>query len=195
MDPEIEDVMQDDVGEERADPCPLRRSPLRLVPLVALQDASPQPQLDEPKDAAIGDPVRHHPQQPLVVDRVEEAADVGVEHPGHALTHDRGVQRIESHVRAPPRPEAVGEAQEVDLVDAVEHRHHGLLDDLVLQGRDAQRPHPPVGLRDEGPPGRLGPVGAQVDPPMEVGESCLEVGLVLLPGQASTPGAAPRLRA
>ena len=41
----------------------------------------------------IGDPVRHHPQQPLVVDRVEDAADVGIEHPVHALAHDRCVQR------------------------------------------------------------------------------------------------------
>jgi hypothetical protein len=33
------------------------------------------------EDAGIGDPVRQHPQVPLVVDRVEETADVGIEHP------------------------------------------------------------------------------------------------------------------
>ncbi|MGY3591799.1 hypothetical protein ACVIGB_008620 [Bradyrhizobium sp. USDA 4341] len=33
--------------------------------------ARPQPQLYEPQVEKIGDPVRHHPQQPLVLDRVE----------------------------------------------------------------------------------------------------------------------------
>ena len=36
---------------------------------------------------------------------------------------------------------------EVDLIDLVEDRHHGLLDDLVLQRRDAQRTLPSVSLR------------------------------------------------
>ena len=39
VDPEIEDIMQEDVGEERADARPLRRSPVRFVPLPALQNA------------------------------------------------------------------------------------------------------------------------------------------------------------
>jgi hypothetical protein len=41
------------------------------VPLTALQDASLEPHPDKPEDPGIGDPVRQHPQQPLVVDRVE----------------------------------------------------------------------------------------------------------------------------
>jgi len=84
-------------------------------------------------------------------------------------------------MRAATRPEAVREAQEVDLVDLVEHRHHGLLDDLVLQGRDAQRSHPPVGLRDEDTPGRQRPIGSRVDPPVQVHETIFEVGFVPLP--------------
>ena len=38
-----------------------------------------------------------------MVNRVEEAADVGIEHPVHALAHDRRVQRRQSLVRV-PRP-------------------------------------------------------------------------------------------
>ncbi len=71
MDPEIKDVMQEDVGQERADAGSLRRSPVRLVPLIALQNAGFEPLADEPQDSRIGDPVRQHPQQPLVVNRVE----------------------------------------------------------------------------------------------------------------------------
>ncbi|MDH2348165.1 hypothetical protein [Bradyrhizobium sp. SSUT77] len=52
-------------------PAPLRGTPVCFLLLAALKNAGPQPQLYEPQDAKIGDPVRHHLQQPLVVDRVE----------------------------------------------------------------------------------------------------------------------------
>jgi site-specific DNA recombinase len=96
---------------------PLRSASVRLLLLAALKNAGPQPQPNEPQDARIGDPVRHHPQQPLVVDRVEEAANVGIEHPVHTLAHDRRMQGIKRHVGVPPRPEAIGEPQEVGLID------------------------------------------------------------------------------
>ena len=41
-------------------------------------------------------------------------------------------------MRAAPRPEPVGEAQEVRLVDGVEHLDDGPLDDLVLQRGDGE---------------------------------------------------------
>jgi len=40
-------------------------------------------------------------------------------------------------MRAATGTEPIREALEVDLVNLVEDRHHGLLDDLVLQCRDA----------------------------------------------------------
>lgn len=59
-------------------------------------------------------------------------------------SHPERVQRI---VLATPGTEAIGEAQEIDFGDLVEHPHHGLLDDLVLQGRDAQRSLSSVGMK------------------------------------------------
>src|SRR5664279_6035696 len=47
--------------------------------------------------------------------------------------------------------ETVGEAGEVPLVDGVEHLDDGPLGDLVLQRGDAERPLPPVRLRDVRP--------------------------------------------
>ena len=85
---------------------------------------------------------------------------------------------------AAPGPESIGEAQEIDLVDLVEHPHHGLLDDLVLQGRDAQRSLSSVGLRDEDATRRLRPVGALMDPSMEIAEPIFEADVVLLPRDA-----------
>ena len=49
MDPEIEDVVQKDVGEERTDARPLRGTPVRLLLLAALKNAGPQPQLYQPQ--------------------------------------------------------------------------------------------------------------------------------------------------
>lgn len=46
--PEIEDVVQEDVGEERADARPLRSTPVRFLLLAALQNTGPQPQPNEP---------------------------------------------------------------------------------------------------------------------------------------------------
>jgi hypothetical protein len=63
------------------------------VPFTALKDPGFEPHPDEPENPMIGDPVRQHPKQPRVVDRVEEASDVGIEHPVHALAHDRRVER------------------------------------------------------------------------------------------------------
>jgi len=90
--------------------------------------------------------------QPAVIKAGEEIADVRVEHPVHLLPLDPDRERIQRMMRAAPRPETVGEAQEVHLVDGVEHLDDGALEDLVLQRGNAKRPLPPVRLRDVRPP-------------------------------------------
>jgi hypothetical protein len=62
-----------------------------------------------------------------------------------------GVQRV---VLAPPRPESVGEPEEVFLVDCFEDRRDRLLDDFVLQAQNAQRSFRAIGLRNVGTSGR-----------------------------------------
>src|SRR5262245_49456825 len=85
---------------------------------------------------------------------------------------------------ATPWPETIGESQEIDFVDLVEYPHHGLLDDLVLQGRDAQRSLSSVGLRDGDATRWLRPVGTLMDPAMEIAEPIFEVNVVLFPRDA-----------
>ena len=79
-------------------------------------------------------------------------------------------------MRVPPRPEAVGEPEEVDFVDGAQHLGDRALDDLVLQGRHAERSLPAIGFRDVDAPHRLWPVAPGVDPRAEV----LEIGLQVL---------------
>jgi hypothetical protein len=67
---------------------------------------------------------------------IEKSTNVQIEHPVHLLplqAHAQSVQRI---VLATPRPESVRESQKVLFVNLIENRHHGLLDDLVLQRSD-----------------------------------------------------------
>jgi hypothetical protein len=84
-------------------------------------------------------------------------------------------QRIQRIMRAAPRPEPVGETDKVLLVDGVEHLDHRSLDDLVLQGGDAERALPPVRLWYVHPTRRARPVGPTVDPAEQVFEVRSEV--------------------
>ena len=114
--------------------------------------------------------------QPGVIKTGEEIADVGVEHPVHLLPLDPDRESIQRIMRAAPRSEPVGEAEEVLLVDGVEHLDDGPLDDLVLQRGNAERPQPPVSLRDVRPARWTCPVRAAVDPSVQVLEFPLQAG-------------------
>jgi len=84
--------------------------------------------------------------QPLVVNRVKEALNIGIQYPVHPFAGDRHAQRIECVVLAATRPEAVAKSEKVLLVDALHYPCHRLLDNLVLQRCDAQWPSPTVGF-------------------------------------------------
>jgi len=78
---------------------------------------------------------------------IEKAQNVRIEHPVHSLPLNAHRQRVQRLMRAATGTEPVRKALEVDLINLVEDRHHGLLNDFVLQRRDAQRTLPPVSLR------------------------------------------------
>lgn len=107
----------------------------------------------------------HHP---FVVYVVKEAPHVRVQHVVHFLPHQSHRKRVQSLVLAAPWSESIGKSQKVFLVYLTEYGDHGLLDDLVLHGRDSQRALSPVGFRDVDPSGRLRLVGAAVNPAMKI---------------------------
>ena len=92
---------------------------------------------------------------------------------------------------AAPRSEPVAEPQELRLVDRREDRHHRRLDDLVLDGGDAERPLPAIGLWDVPPARRQALDSAPVDARVEISE-VLGRGLPRIRpmSRSSTPGAA-----
>jgi hypothetical protein len=144
---QVERVVEVDVRQERADHPALRRPLLHHLELAVLHHACVQPFQQQPNEARIADPVLDELPHPFVLDRVEERADIGIEHPAY-LPAQRDRQCIQSVVLIPAGPESVREAQEHRLVDRLQDHLHRLLDDLVLDGRDAERPRATIALRD-----------------------------------------------
>jgi len=68
---------------------------------------------------------------------IEKAPDVRVEHPVHLLPENADMESVQRIVLTAVWPESVGEPEEVLLVDGFENRRDRLLDDFVLQARDA----------------------------------------------------------
>src|ERR1700745_178533 len=122
--------------------------------------------------------------RPLVTHVVEEATNVRIEHPVHSLPLDAHRQRVQRLVRATTGSKTVGEALEVDLVDLVEDRHHGLLNDFVFQCRNAQRTLSPSSLWYVDSSGRLCPIHSMMHPTVQIGEPIFQSGFILLPPHA-----------
>src|ERR1700719_345625 len=127
-------------------------------------------------------------QQPLMTDVIEESLDVGIEHPVHTLLLQPRIQRVKRLMRVSPWPEPIRKAFEVCLVNLVEDSHHGLLNNLVLQCRDAQRSLSPVSLRNVHSSRGLCPVRATVNATVQISEPIFQPRLILAPCHAVHPG-------
>src|SRR5712691_3854684 len=126
--------------------------------------------------------------RPFVAHLVKEPANVRIQHPFHPLPLETHTQRIQRLVRAAPRPEPIRKALEVHLINLIENGHHSLLDDFVLQRRDAQRTLPPVSLRYIDSSRGLCPVRTTVNPAVQIGKPTLQPDFVLFPPHAIHPG-------
>ena len=181
LDPQVKHVVEIDVRQQRRHAAALRRSLLHSRSLSLFQHAGVQPFLNEPHDAPVRDSVLEKLDEPSVVDGVEERTDVHIEHPVHLLRQQSDVERIQRVMLAASGSEAVREAEEVRLVDGVQHVDRGPLDDFVFQHGHAERPLPPVGLRDVRPPHRLRSIRTPLQPLREVLEIRLQRLLVVPP--------------
>src|SRR2546421_7809192 len=164
LDPQVQHVVKIDIGQQRRDTPALNRTDLTGYPFAVLQHARIEPFLDQSNHAPVRYPVLQELHQPFMLQRIEEALKVGVEHPlHHLLPHSVGhsVQRL---MLVPPRPESVRKSQEVHLVNRVQYLDGGALDDLVLQHRYSQRSFPTVRFLDIHTPNWSCPVGAAREP-------------------------------
>ena len=165
VDPQIEHVVQEDVGQERADARPLRRSLRRLLPLPALQHAG----LAATRGSAAGLVGRRSGARPSAAATRGQPSrrSCGCRHraPSSRTASSPPCAALSSaSCGLASRPEAVGETQKVGLVDGAQHLGHRALDDLVLQRRHAERPLTAVRFRDVHAPHRLRPVAPACAP-------------------------------
>src|SRR5262249_45198039 len=79
------------------------------------------------------------------------------------------------------RPESVREADEFRLVDRLQQPPHRLLDDLVLQRRDTDRPRRAVPFRDLDAAYRLRVVASTVNAAYQVAQALVETLAVRFP--------------
>src|SRR5215467_13967012 len=85
---------------------------------------------------------------------------------------------------AAPRPEAIRESPKVPLVNLIKDGDHGLLNHLVLQCRDPERPLPAIRFRNIHPSRRLRSISAAVDPAVQISEPTFQPSLILPPSDA-----------
>src|SRR5687767_10079854 len=79
--PKVEHVVQVEIGQERADAPALNRPFFTLRSLPVFQYTGGEPFLDQPQDAPVRYTVLDELHQPFVLQRIEEARNVGIEHP------------------------------------------------------------------------------------------------------------------
>ena len=133
LDPEVENIVEIDVRQQRTDTSALNRSYLTLNSPALFQHARLEPFLDQAHDAPVGYAVLDKLHQPSLIESVVKLPDVSVEHPVHFSRSDSYRQRVQRLMRAAPRPESVRESQEVLFEDRVQYLDGGALDNFVFQ--------------------------------------------------------------
>ena len=122
----------------------------------------------QPKNAVVGHSMLHKFHGPFVAHVVKEPTDVRIEYPIHTLSLDAHIQRVQRLVWTAPRAKPIRESPKVHLIDLVEDSDYRVLDDLIFQRRDAQRPLPAIGFRDIDSARRLSPICSTMHAAMEI---------------------------
>src|SRR5215467_9998020 len=112
---------------------------------------------------------------------IEKAPNVTVQNPVHLLPRDRDVQRIQCLMLTAPWPEAIRETPKILLINLIEDCDDGLMDNLVLQRRNPERPLSTIRFRDIHSSRWLRSVSAAVNPAVQIDKPTFQPGLILLP--------------
>ena len=145
--------VQIDVRQKRRDNAALRSPRDRLPEHPFVHHTCLEPLPHELEHTPVRDSLRDLPEQPLVVDRGEVIADVGLEHEAVPVD-ERSTQHLLGVSGRPAWTEPKRGIQKVSLEDGLKHDTRGLLNNPILDGRDAKRPHTTPGLGDQNPPDR-----------------------------------------
>src|SRR5271167_2028709 len=188
LDPQVEHIMEINVGQQRRGTTALRRPFLHPYPFPLLQHAGVEPFLNQSHDAPICHPVRDEFHQPFVGKPIEKVANIQIEHPVHLSRQQSRVERVQRLMLASPGPEPIRESEKIRFVDGVQYFDGRALDDFVFQHRNSARPFPPLALVDVHPTYRLSSIRSSLQPMGEVLEVVLESLAVVPPRLSVDPG-------
>jgi hypothetical protein len=145
--PQIVDVVEIDVRQERADNSPLWRPLLGHDQPTMFEYTCLKPLGDQPDDPSIADPMFDEPDQPILANLVEKGLNVAIKHPVDLPLPNSERERVQRLMLVTPEPEPVTEAEKLRFIDRCQDCKHCRLDDLVLQSGDAERPLSAIRLR------------------------------------------------
>ena len=137
--------------------CPLRGADHGLFQNPFVHHSGLQPQPNQPQHARITDPPLHQLHQNFVVNRVEVALEIQVDDFVVAEGHPFA-DIVDRLLGTPFGPKSIRSRSEAGFKQRLDYDLHRRLRDPILHSWDSQRPLPPVGLGDEHPAHRLGPV-------------------------------------
>jgi hypothetical protein len=107
LSPQIEHIVQVDVGEQWRNHRPLPRPLFTDRDDPVFQHARLEPFLDQADDAWIANPMLDETDQPTLADFIEKGSDVRVKNEVHLLVGDPDRQSVQRIVLAALRPEAI----------------------------------------------------------------------------------------
>src|SRR4051812_44718997 len=152
--PQIQNVVQIDIGQERRNHRTLPRPSVTDRYGSVFKYARLQPFPDQADDALVTDTMLNEPDEPILADRIEEVSDIGVQNIVHLPRVDRDHQGVKRIVCPTSGSEPIREPEEILLEDGVQHHDGGTLDNLVFQGSNrpaASAVRPPSGYTSGGP--------------------------------------------
>ena len=83
---------------------------------------------------------------------------------------------------AAPRAKTIREAEKILFIDLIEDGGHGVLDELIFQGRDSEWTLPSIFFLYVHSSRRQCSIRSAMNPAMEINQPIFKSGLILLPG-------------
>src|SRR5262249_42331697 len=136
LNPQVQDIVQVDIRQQRRYRRPLRRAFLIRSPFPVLNDSRSQPLTNQPQDPPVRDPMLEKLPQPRMIKLTEKVADIRIKHPAHRLAADPDHQRVQRIMRTTLGPKPIRETPEIHLVHGIEYLDQRPLNNLVLQHGD-----------------------------------------------------------
>ncbi len=138
LNPQIQSVVKKNIRQQGRYTRTLWRPFFICSPLPFFHHACTQPFPDKSYDALVCYPVLYKLQQPCMVNPIEKATDVRIEHKVHMSPLKPNIERIQAFMLATPGAVSIRKPEKVCFINRIHHLHCGSLDYLIFQCSDSK---------------------------------------------------------